>query len=82
MTTAAMAFAGGRIFQAWYIQPAGAFLCTLLLLTGFFALLIAVFGVYFNFLKRFLNDVKVSYVLTALLIVIALGWAVTLARAL
>ncbi len=82
MTTATLAFAQGKIFEAFYIQPACALLCSVLVVIAFLALVIAVFGVYFRFLERFFAEVKVRYIILALIIIIAAGWAVTLARAL
>ena len=82
MTTSVLAFAQGKIFEAFYIQPAGALLCCILAISGFSALIVAVFGVYFSFLKRFFARVKIKYIILALIIIIAVGWAVTLARAL
>jgi len=46
------------------------------------ALFTAVFGVYFRFVKRFFAEVKIRHIIVALLVIIAAGWAVTLARAL
>jgi len=82
MTTAVLAFAQGKIFEAFYIQPACALLCCMLVVIAFLASLIAVFGVYFRFLERFFSEVKVRYIILALMVIIAAGWAVTLARAL
>jgi hypothetical protein len=82
MTTSAIAFIQGHIINAFYIQPAGAFLCCLLFISAFLAFLTAVFGVYFGFLKRFLEQVKPGYVIIAFLIIIIAGWMVTLSRAL
>jgi len=82
MTTSALAFAQGKIFEAFYIQPAGAFLCCALAAAGLLAFFVAVFGVFFVFLKRFFAEVKVKYIILALIIIIAAGWAVTLVRAL
>jgi len=82
MTTSAVAFAQGKIFESFYMQPAAALLCCLLAVSGFLAFLIAVFGVYFHFIKRFFAEVKIKYIILALIIIIAAGWAVTLARAL
>jgi len=82
MTTALLAFAQGKIFEAFYIQPAGALLCCVLVVIALLAFLIAVFGVYFRFLERFFSEVKVRYIILALIVIIAAGWAVTLARAL
>jgi len=82
MTTSATAFAQGKIFEAFYIQPAAALLCSVLAVSAFLALFIAVFGVYFGFIKRFFTEVKIKYIILALIIIIAAGWAVTLARAL
>jgi hypothetical protein len=78
----ALAFARGKILEAFYIQPAGAFLCCLLVLIGLLALFTAVSGVYFHFIECFFKEVKLRYIILALIIIIAAGWAVTLARAL
>ena len=82
ITTSIVTFAGGKIGESFYIQPAGALLCCILVVSAILALIVAVSGVYFHFLKRFFNEVKVRYVVLALIIIIAAGWAVTLARAL
>jgi hypothetical protein len=82
MTTCVLAFARGEVLTAFYVQPAGAFLCSLLVLTAFFAFLIGIFGVYFRFLDRLFAELKVRYMVAGLLVVLAAGWAVTLARAL
>ena len=82
ITTSAIAFAQGKIFTAFYIQPTGALLCSLLILTAFLAFLISIFGVYFKLLKRFFTEVKLKHIILALLIIIASAWMVTLARAL
>ncbi len=49
---------------------------------AFLALFTAIFGVYFEFIRRFFAQVKIRYIILALLVIIACGWAVTLARAL
>ena len=82
MITSASAFAQGKILEAFYIQPAAALLCCVLAVSAFLALLMAVFGVYFGFIKRFFTEVKIRYIILALIVIIAAGWAVTLARAL
>ena len=82
MTTATLAFAQGRIFEAFYIQPACGLLCLLMVLAAFFALVTAVFGVYLRFFRNFFAEVKIRYMILALTIIIAAAWAVTLARAL
>ena len=82
MTASALAFAQGKIFESFYIQPAAALLCCVLAVSAFLAFLIAVFGVYSGFLNRFFTEVKVKYIILALIVIIAAGWAVTLARAL
>jgi hypothetical protein len=82
MTTAVLTFAQGRILEAFYIQPAASFLCSILIAAAVLALLIAVFGVHFKFLERFFTQVKIRYIILALIIIITAGWAVTLARAL
>jgi len=81
ITTSAVAFAQGKIFEAFYIQPAAALLCCILVVAAFLVFVIAVFGVYFSFINRFFAEVKVRYIVLALIVIIAAGWAVTLARA-
>ena len=82
MTTSIVAFAGGEIFESFYIQPAGALLCCVLVVSAILAFITASFGVYFWFLRRFFNEVKIRHIVLAFVIIIAAGWAVTLARAL
>ncbi len=82
MTTAVLAFAQGKIFEAFYIQPTCALLCCVLVVIALLAFVTAVLGVYFRFLEHFFADVKVRYIILALIVIIAAGWAVTLARAL
>ncbi len=81
MTTAVRAFARGEVLTAFYLQPAAGLLCSLSIATLFFAFLIAVFGIYFNFLDRVFARVRVVHVIVGLLVILAAGWAVTLARA-
>lgn len=81
MTTAALAFARGQVLTAFYLQPAVAFLSTGLVVVGFLALPIAVLGVYFSFLDRWLAEVRIVHLVVGLLVILAAGWAVTLARA-
>jgi len=57
-------------------------LCCVLVVVAFLALFTAVFGVYFRFIKRFFTEVKLRHIILALIVIIAAGWAVTLARAL
>ena len=82
MTTAAMAFAQGRIGESFYIQPAGALFCCILVVVAIVALLILVFGVKFRFLHEPLTWRKIKYFIVGVLIIVAAGWAVTLSRAL
>ena len=81
-THAAQAFVRGHIIEAFYIQPAGALLCCLMLASAVFALLIAVFGVHFPFLHQRLSWRTVKYCIVSAIIITGAGWAVTLARTL
>ncbi len=81
MTTCVLAFARGEVLTAFYVQPAGALVCSLLVVAAFFAFLTAVLGVYFHFFDRLWAELKVRYVVAGLLVILAAGWAVTLARA-
>ncbi|MBN1505362.1 MAG: DUF2752 domain-containing protein, partial [Sedimentisphaerales bacterium] len=58
MTTAVLAFARGDLPTSFYVQPAGAFLCTLLAVVAFFAFLVAAFGVYFRALDRLFAEIR------------------------
>ncbi len=82
MITSLLAFSQGKVFEAFYIQPAGALLYSIAVVAAFLALFTAVFGVYFEFIRRFFAQVKIRYIIVALLVVVAAGWAVTLTRAL
>jgi len=81
ITSSAIAFASGRIFKSFYIQPAGGLLCSLLLLSAFVSGFIAVSGRNFRFLVRFFAEIRLKYVILVLIFVILCSWAVTLARA-
>ncbi len=81
-TTAILAYAQGKILEAFSIQPACAFICSILIFIAIISFIIAVFGINFRFVKRFFNEVKIRHIILALIIIIASGWAVTLARAL
>lgn len=82
MTTATLAFAQGRVIEAFYTQPACALLCSVAAAAAFVVLIVAVSGVYFRFIERFFTQIKLKYIILALIIIVAAGWAVTLARAL
>ena len=82
MTTSVLAFSRGRVIKSFYIQPAAAFLCCMMVVAAFFAFVLAVFGIKFHFLDVLFSQVKLRHLIVALAIVIAAGWVVTLARAL
>ena len=81
MTTGVLAFARGDVLTAYYVQPAGALLCTLIVGVAFFASLTGILGVYFTFVDRVFAEFKVKWMVAGLLVILAAGWAVTLARA-
>lgn len=82
VTTSALAFVHGEVFESFRIQPAAALMCSVLVVTAFFAFLIAAFGIYFPGLNRFFGELKIRYVILSLAVIIGGGWMVTLARAL
>lgn len=82
ITTSILAFAEGRIFESFYIQPAGGLACVMLAAAAILNVVTVVFGRYLCFVRRFLAEVKVRYVIIVVLIIIACGWMVTLSRAL
>ncbi len=81
MTTSVLAFARGRIFEAFYIQPAAALACCIMVIAALLALPTAVFGIYFRSLDSLFSQIGLKYLLLALIILIAAAWAVTLSRA-
>ncbi len=81
MTRSGMAFASGRVLEAFYIQPAGAFLCCVIVVIWVFSLLIAVFGVNYRLLHGRLNRRVVIYIALSVLVILLCGWAVTFSRA-
>jgi hypothetical protein len=82
MTTATLAFASGHIGQAFYIQPAGALVCSIMVVAAIFSFITAVFAVDFRFIDAFFSKLKLRYIIAALIVILAAGWAVTLSRAL
>jgi len=82
MTRATLAFAQGRIRQAFDTQPAAGLLYCVAVVGAALALFIAVSGLYLRLVERFFAEVKVRYIIVAVVIILAAGWAVTLARAL
>lgn len=80
-TTSTLQFVQGQILDSIYTQPAAAVFSLLLTISAVIALLSACLGIRFSFLDRPFG-VIVKYVVIAVIIIIAGGWMVTLARAL
>lgn len=81
MTTSMLAFARGRIFESFYIQPAAALACCIMVIAAFLALLTAVFGIYFRSLDSLFSQIGLKHLIVAVIILVAAAWAVTLSRA-
>jgi hypothetical protein len=79
-TRAISAFMEGKTIKAFYIQPAAAAGCLILVWTAFYSLLSACLGVDFSFLPP-VRLWQLKYILLVILFILAAGWAVTLARA-
>lgn len=82
MTSSVVAFVKGRIFEAFYLQPASALLCCILVIVAVLAFVISVFGIDFGLLSWSTEQLKLKHVILTIIIVLACSWAVTLARAL
>jgi hypothetical protein len=82
MTHSVLAFAQGNIILSFYSQPAAALFCCLAVVAAFFAFLTAVFGIYSPTFERGIISLKLRYIIAAILVIFAAGWAVTLAMAL
>lgn len=79
-STSAITFAQGKVFDAFYIQPAAAVFCCLIAIGGVFSLLTALFGIKFPFSDK-PPGLILKYAAVTIIIVLAGGWAVTLSRA-
>ncbi len=82
VTTAGLSFSTGRVFQAFYIQPAGTLLYLVLAVSGILALPVAVFGVYSYLLERFFSRVKIRHIIVVSIIAVVLSWMLMLSRTL
>ncbi len=80
-TRAISTFMEGKIIKAFYIQPAAAAICIVLVWLAFFSLLSACLGVNFSFLPP-VRMWQLKYILLTTIVILAAGWAVILARAL
>lgn len=79
-THAAQAFVTGRFMEAFLIQPAAALFCLIGMVTAFFSLLFAVFGVDFGLPKRIFTPAGTKLLLVAAAVAVVVGWIFTLAR--
>ncbi len=82
MTRSVLAFARGDVLMSFYCQPAAAMMCSVLVAAVIFAFPVAVLGVYFRFFDRIFHELKIGHLVVGGLVILAAGWAVTLARAL
>ena len=80
-THAIEALLTGHPVDAFIIQPAAVFFCVVAAAAGFYALLIAVVGIDFSVLKRLGQAVGVNMLVAGVFLLIAMGWLVTLLRA-
>jgi hypothetical protein len=77
MTTSVLAFAGGDILRSFYIQPAAAMLCCILIIIGIGGQVVAISGTDWGLVR----ELKLKYIIVTLIVIVGGGWAVTLARA-
>ena len=76
MTTSVLTFARGDILHSFYIQPAAAVLCCMLIAVGIFAIIAAIAGTDWGLVR----SIRLKYSIVTLIVLIGGGWAVTLAR--
>jgi len=79
-TTSVLAFTQGQVIRSFYVQPAAALFCSLMVSAAFFAFLVAVFGVYSPAFERRIVTLKLRYIFAALAFVVVAGWIVTFVR--
>ena len=77
MTTSVLTFARGDILHSFYIQPAAAMMCCMLIGIGIFAMIAAIAGTDWGLVR----SIKLKYIIITVIVLIGGGWAVTLARA-
>jgi hypothetical protein len=77
MTTSVLTFARGDILQSFYIQPAAAVLCCMLIAAGIFAIVVAIAGTDWGLVR----SLKLKYIIVTFMVITGGGWAVMLARA-
>ena len=80
-TTAALAYSQGHIGKAFVIQPAAALVYTTAAVMGIYALFVAVAGCELRSVKQVWMRVRTWHIVAVVLLVIVVGWAVMLARA-
>ena len=81
MTTSVLAFTRGQVFAAFTIQPAAALGCTMMVIIGGIALWIAITGRQPRWVEKRLESLSLMWIGIGCAIVIALGWAYTLVKA-
>jgi hypothetical protein len=79
-THAAQQFVQGHPVEAFRIQPAAMFFCSVAAITAVFALHCAVFAIDFRFLHRLFRSTGVVILIIAAILVVLGGWVVTLTR--
>jgi len=77
MTTSVLAFANGQILRAFYVQPAAAVMCCMLICAGLTTFVMAITGTDWGLVR----NIKLKYIIVTLIVIVGGGWAVTLARA-
>ena len=77
MTTSVLAFARGDILQSFYIQPAAAAGCCMLIAIGIFAMAATIAGTDWGLVR----SIKLKYSIVTFMVIIGGGWAVMIARA-
>ena len=82
MITSAMAFASGRFITAFYTQPAGFVLNMAFAVIAVLSVFTAVTGKEFVVVRKFIEQLKIGWLVVAVLVIVVAGWAVLLARAL
>jgi hypothetical protein len=82
MTTAVIEFSRGDVLNAFYIQPAAAFMCCAAVIVVMFSFVMAAFGTDFGLIGCLTEQIKIRHIVLAAIVIVCGGWAVTLARAL
>lgn len=80
VTRSIEAFSTGHFWSSFVVQPAGFIICIAMVFAGLFSLLAAIRGVDYGVLRVIKTGKWIFWFFAGLVLVLGIGWAVTLTR--